>query len=349
VGTSNPAIDWNYDQTAYDAATTEWPWNINFNLASVPASGNATLTLAWAASGYASIKVFVNDPSMVNLPLTEFYPIVGGGNVLILECLHGKYGVNYVSIPVSLLRTGANTISLYKRATGSTSGPTSYAMYDYLNLEMPGAPTPDFSVSATPTSQTVAPGASAPYTVTVSPSGGFTGTVTFSANGLPSGATATFNPTSVATSGSTTMTVATSTTTPAGSYPLTVTATSGTLVHTVGVTLVVRAPGGGDFMVAATPSSSTVVAGAATSYTVTVTATAGFTGTVTFSVSGLPTGAVGSFNPTSVAGAGTSTLSVTTDVATPAGSYPLTITGTSGSLVRSASVTLVVTACDGSC
>jgi hypothetical protein len=71
---------------------------------------------------------------------------------------------------------------------------------------------------------------------------------------------------------------------------------------------------------------------------------------VTFTVSGLPTGAIGSFNPMSVAGSGSSTLSVTTDPATPAGSYPLTVTGTSGSLVRSAGVTLVVTGCtDGSC
>src|SRR4029077_7750146 len=89
------------------------------------------------------------------------------------------------------------------------------------------APPPDFSLPASPSSQTVAPGASTSYTATVTPSGGFTGTVTFSASGLPSGAGASFNPASVAGSGSSAMTVTTSGTTPPGSYPLTITGTSG--------------------------------------------------------------------------------------------------------------------------
>ena len=65
------------------------------------------------------------------------------------------------------------------------------------------------------------------------------------------------------------------------------------------------------------------------------------------SVSGLPSGATGSFNPTSVAGSGNSTLSVSTSSTTPAGTYTLTITGASGSLTHSASVTLVVNAVGG--
>ncbi|GAC1594051.1 MAG: hypothetical protein NVS4B10_01320 [Myxococcales bacterium] len=76
-------------------------------------------------------------------------------------------------------------------------------------------PTPDFSLSTSPTSQTITPGASTSYTVTVTPSGGFTGS---------------------------TLSVTTSTTTPTGSYPLTITGTSGTLSRTTSVTLVVNAP-----------------------------------------------------------------------------------------------------------
>src|SRR5437588_5297654 len=86
---------------------------------------------------------------------------------------------------------------------------------------------PDFSVSATPSSQNVTQGNGTSYTVNVASSGGFTGTVGVSLSGLPQGATATFNPTSIMTSGSSTLSVSTLSSTPAGSYPLTITATSG--------------------------------------------------------------------------------------------------------------------------
>ncbi|HTD25177.1 MAG TPA: malectin domain-containing carbohydrate-binding protein [Terriglobales bacterium] len=99
-----------------------------------------------------------------------------------------------------------------------------------------------------------------------------------------------------------------------------------------------------DFTISATPGSQTVAAGSNTSYTVAVAAKNGFTGTVGLGISGLPSGASGSFNPTSVSGSGSSALTVTTSSSTPAGTYTLTITGTSGSLSHSAGVTLVVTA-----
>jgi len=106
-------------------------------------------------------------------------------------------------------------------------------------------------------------------------------------------------------------------------------------------------PSGGDFTVSAAPGSQTVTAGTATTYTTNVTAVNGFTGTVSFSAAGLPSGASGTFNPTSVAGSGSSTLSVSTSSTTAAGTYTLTITGTSGSLVHSTTATLVVNAATG--
>jgi hypothetical protein len=54
----------------------------------------------------------------------------------------------------------------------------------------------------------------------------------------------------------------------------------------------------------------------------------------------LPSGASVSFSPGSVTGSGTSTMSVTVSLLTLIGSYPLTISGTSGGLIHSTSVTL---------
>lgn len=102
--------------------------------------------------------------------------------------------------------------------------------------------------------------------------------------------------------------------------------------------------GSADFVISGAPGSQTVTAGSDTSYTATVTAIGGFSGTTSFSVSGLPDGVTGSFSSLSVDGSGSSTLSISTSATTPSGSYPLVITATSGNLVHSSTVTLVVNA-----
>src|SRR5439155_11080346 len=51
----------------------------------------------------------------------------------------------------------------------------------------------EFSVDASPDSQSVNAGSAKSFTATLSPLGGFTGSVTWSVSGLPSGATASFN------------------------------------------------------------------------------------------------------------------------------------------------------------
>src|SRR5262249_21296873 len=224
----------------------------------------------------------------------------------------------------------------YLKTTGSFNWSTRIA-----NFKFSTCGNPDFSVSASPASQTVTQGSGTSYTVTVTPTGGFAGTIDLTISGLPAGATATFVPASLA-SGNSTLTVNTIGSTPTGTFPLTITGTSGALTHTASVSLVVNAPVVGDFSVSATPASQTVPAGGGTSYTATVTGSGGFSGVVNLAASGLPTGASASFNPASVTGSGSSTMSVSTSASTPAGTYTLTITGTSGSLVHSTTVTLVV-------
>ncbi|MBC8097421.1 MAG: hypothetical protein H7Y43_16570 [Akkermansiaceae bacterium] len=135
IGSSTPANNWNYAHCPWldssGNAAGSWPWKINFNLASVPASGNATLTLAFAGSSGAHMFVYVNSATQLS---GDFYPANAGGNGLLREGIHCKYGVNYVTIPVSRLKVGANTITLVQ---GSTRGAGNHAMYDYLSLELP--------------------------------------------------------------------------------------------------------------------------------------------------------------------------------------------------------------------
>jgi uncharacterized membrane protein len=198
---------------------------------------------------------------------------------------------------------------------------------------------PDFSVAASPSSASTSPGGTVSYSVSVGSSGGFSGSVSLSVSALPAGATATFTPASVVAPGSATFSVATSTSASPGSYPLTITGTSGSLVRTTSVTLIVNPP---DFALSISPGSRNVSRGGSTSYTVSVSSLSGFTGTVTLSVSGLPQGATASFNPSSVTGTGSSTLKVQTTSSTSLGKATLVVTGTSGSTSHRATASLTV-------
>jgi len=104
-----------------------------------------------------------------------------------------------------------------------------------------------------------------------------------------------------------------------------------------------------DFSVSVTPpTSASVIAGQPATYTISVSALAGFNSDVTLTCSaGLPLGSSCAFVPPTVtagAAAVTSTLTITTTVATPAGNSNVTVTGAFGTLSHDASVGLIVAA-----
>jgi hypothetical protein len=102
----------------------------------------------------------------------------------------------------------------------------------------------DFSVSVSPASGSTAPGGSVSANVGTTNTG-TPQTVTLSASGLPSGATASFNPASVTSGNSSSLTIATSASTPSGSYPVTITGSGTSGTRTATYTLTVTGGGGG--------------------------------------------------------------------------------------------------------
>jgi hypothetical protein len=241
------------------------------------------------------------------------------------------------SSAASMVGGHSYTLTLLSHDDNYATDPT-YTLFDDVSLGAP--PAPDFTISASPSSQTVVQGSSTAYTVTVTAVNGFTGTVNLSASGFGAGASGAFNPTSVAGSGTSTLNVTTTANAATGSFPISIVATSGSLSHGTSVTLVVNPPP--DFTISASPASQTVTQGNSTTYTVTITGQNGFIGTVTLGATGFGAGASGSFSPASVAGSGTSTLTATTTSTAATGSFTINLTGTSGNLSHSATVTLVV-------
>lgn len=104
--------------------------------------------------------------------------------------------------------------------------------------------------------------------------------------------------------------------------------------------------GGGDFAIAITPVTRSVVKGYSTFYNVDLTRLSGAP-VVTLSHTGCPPGATCTFaggNTADLSGGNvTKTLTVVTGVTTPVNSYTITVTGVSGPLTRSASTNLNVT------
>jgi hypothetical protein len=123
---------------------------------------------------------------------------------------------------------------------------------------------------------------------------------------------------------------------------------TGDFIYTFSQVVAPAASAPPDFALSASVSSATINAGGNTSVGITVTPANGFNGSVSLAVTGLPSGATGSFDTSTVSGSGTANLTISTTAAVAPGTYPLTITATSGALSHSANFSLTVAAPVGS-
>jgi subtilase family serine protease len=198
-------------------------------------------------------------------------------------------------------------------------------------------PQPGFTLSASPTNLTFVQGAGGSTTITINSLNGFNGNVKLVASGLPSGVKPTFgeNPATSTTllSFSSTATAAT------GSFAVTVTGTSGSLSSKTTITLTMNPAG--DYMLSASPSSLSIAQGGKGTSGITVSPLDGFDSSVSLSASGLPSGVTAAFTPKGTKGASTLTLTATDAAAL--GTVTVTITGMSGNLSHTITMSLIVT------
>ena len=139
----------------------------------------------------------------------------------------------------------------------------------------PASTTADFGLSAVPSKRSLTPGSNTAYSVTVTPLAGFQGTVNFSASGLPAGVSASFNPGAItitdATAKSSTLTIATSPSTPLGNHTIDIISQSGATMHTAQVMLNVVSASSVDLTLSKTASPNPAQLGVNISYRLTAT------------------------------------------------------------------------------
>src|ERR1051326_4303117 len=170
---------------------------------------------------------------------TKFYSLANaqyasGGTVIFHDTTSGSNTVPGV--------TGFNCGTGYDAVTGVGSVDAN-AMVNNWN----GGATPDFTISASPTSLSLLQGTSGNSTITTAVSGGFSNAISLSASGVPAGASVTFSPTSIAApgSGSSTATITAGATTAAGTDTITIAGTGGATSPSTSVSLTVTTSGGG--------------------------------------------------------------------------------------------------------
>jgi uncharacterized membrane protein len=303
----------------------------------------------------ASQTVVAGDGTTYTATLASQNGYSGSGNYSVTGLPSGATGT---FSPAGFTSGSGSTTLTVTTAAGTTPGtyPLTITAADASNspsdsevvtlVVNPPAPTGGFTLGALPSSRSITPGQSTTFDATVTAQSGYTGSGTFTVTGLPAGAGGSFSPAGYSNgSGQSTLTVTTDVSTPAGTYPLTITATdtNNTPVQSTSVSLTVTSAAQPDFTLAATPGTVVLKRGKSDTYNVTVTPSGGFNETVSLSVAGMPSPASASFSPSFLNGGGTSTLTITTEnPATPKGTFTLTITATSASKTRSITVTLKV-------
>lgn len=200
----------------------------------------------------------------------------------------------------------------------------------------------DFEVLALPAQQTVTPGSSASYTITVNLLSGSTQNVALTLSGEPGGVTKSFSTSSGNPAFSSILTLSTSPSVSPGSYSMTVTGSDGGKTHTATIRLIVSQAK--DFRIDISPPTQTISQGQATSYSLSIVGLNGFNSQVSLSLVGLPAGASYAFSVPSGTPDFSSVLTVTLPNNVQTGSFTLTVTGSGGGLNRVASAVLVITA-----
>jgi len=301
---------------------------------------NITSPLNNSTVNTSTINVVGNAFDLNDIPLNSMSWQIDGGPRNYFP--HGSgQSVNW-NTNVTGLIPGSNLITVYvKDKAGNENSASVTVIYEE----------PTFTITATPVSQIKNAGDLATYQVTVTSKFGFDKAVSLSAGPTPSGSTITFTPNSITPpangTATSTMTIQTAVTTPTQLYTITITGSGGGKTTSTSVTLDLKAPP--DFQLSATPSSQTVMAGNITDpYIITATSNSTFApATVNYTISGLPAGATATFGPPASVSLGSSDvkaiiLKISTLMSTPDGSWPLIVTGTAGALIRTCSITLVV-------
>jgi subtilisin-like proprotein convertase family protein len=199
----------------------------------------------------ASSTITAGNPASFTVTST---PQNGFANNVTLSASPAISGVTYSFSPNPIGPSGSGTLTCTTTTAATpgthvvtitgTDGTLVRSTTVQLTINAPA--TPNFTLSATPSSSTVTAGNPAAFTLTSTASGGFSDNVTLSASPAIGGVTYSFALNPIGPNGSTTLTCSTTTSAAPGTYTITISGTGGSLVRTTAVQLTINPPAGGN-------------------------------------------------------------------------------------------------------
>jgi subtilase family serine protease len=226
-GIGTPDV-WNFARDAAGTTTTTNDFSISANPTTLSvkqgASGTSTIgTDVVSGSGTVSLTASVS-PSGPTVSLSPTSVTAGNSSTLTVN----------VGSSVS---TGTYTVTVTGTEGSSTHSTT-------VSVSVISSTSNDFSLSASPTTLSIAQGSSGTSTLSTTVASGSAGTVSLTASVSPTGPTVSLSPTSVTAGGSSTLTVSVGSSVATGTYTVTVTGTEGSATHSAAVTVTVISTGG---------------------------------------------------------------------------------------------------------
>ena len=244
---------------------------VQSNVASLVGGHSYTLTLLSHDDNYAGDPTYTlfDDVTLAAPPAPDFTISATPSSRTVVQGVGTSYTVNVTALngfsgtvdltasfsagvvgtfsPSSVVGGGPSTLNV--TTTGAPTGTSSITITGTSGTLIHSTSTtlvvtgpPDFTISASPATQTVTQGNSTTYTVTITGQNGFADSVSLAATGLDVGASGAFSPASVSGSGTSTLTVTTTNLAATGPFTVVITGTSGSLSHSASVALVVNVP-----------------------------------------------------------------------------------------------------------
>ncbi|MGC2618648.1 MAG: peptidase S53, partial [Acidobacteriaceae bacterium] len=265
---------------------------------------------------------------------------------------NGSKTLGFINPTLYTLGEGSSYDSDFHDITSGSNGYSATTGYDLtsgwgspqaalINALTGATVTNGFSLSASPASVSIAQGGSGSSTITSTGSGTFDSAVALTASGEPTGVTIGFSPSSITGTGTSSMSITVASSVAAGTYSIKVTGTTGSTVETTTVSLTVTGINSG-FTLSASPSTISIARSSSGTVTITSSVTGGFDSAITLTASGEGGQNSVSFSPTSITGAGSSTMKITVGRSAATGNHTITVTGKSGSITETTTVTLDV-------